>query len=49
MNKYNFIAGLEWLQQAFVEYGPSWATVFHWYGEFKRDRSQFGDEDRPGR
>jgi len=40
---------LERLQTAFGELAPSRATVYNWYGEFRRNRPFLTDEERPGR
>lgn len=40
---------LERLTQAFGDLAPSRATVFRWFGEFKRGRTSLKDEERSGR
>lgn len=37
------------LQMAFMDEGPSKATVYRWYNEFKRGRPTLGDDERSGR
>lgn len=37
------------LQEAFGDQAPSRATVYRWYGEFRRERSSVEDEPRSGR
>lgn len=37
------------LQIAFIDEGPSKATVYRWYNELKRGRLTLGDEYKSGR
>ena len=48
-NGLNQAQSLERLTQAFGDLAPSHATVFNWFADFKRGRTNFEDEERSGR